>query len=54
MYVDKSVFKDENDKKNEAIDDAKKLHNRKEELNTLKSKAENSELEFDNKIVQEK
>jgi len=54
MYVDKSVFKSENDIKKEATDVHKKFHQHKEEVTTLNSKVENSVLDFDKEIVEEK
>lgn len=54
MYVDKSVFKSENDKKREATGDLKKLQHHKEELNILKNKTQNSELGVDKEIIQGK
>ncbi|MCJ7689750.1 MAG: hypothetical protein MUO60_10600 [Clostridiaceae bacterium] len=54
MYVDKSVFKSENDRKKEATGDVKKLQHHKEELNILKNKTQNSELGIDKEIIQDK
>lgn len=54
MYVDKSVFKSENDKKREATGDLKKLQHHKKELNILKNKTQNSELGVDKEIIQGK
>jgi hypothetical protein len=49
MYVDISVFKSENNKRKEAVGDAKMLHHKGE----LKSKVENSELGLDKDIVKD-
>lgn len=54
MFVDKSVFKNENDKKKEATGDVKKLHHHKEELNISKDKIQNSKLGIDKEIIQDK
>lgn len=54
MYVDKSVFKSENDISKEATDVHKKFHKHKEEVTILNSKVENSVLDFDKEIVEEK
>lgn len=54
MYVDKSVFKSENDIKIEATDVHKKFQKHKEEVTTLNSKVENSVLDLDKEIVEEK
>lgn len=53
MYVDKSVFKGENDKKQAALE-AKKHHYHKEELYISKGKVQNSELDVDKDIIEEK
>ncbi|MGK0469526.1 hypothetical protein [Clostridium sp.] len=54
MYVDKSVFKSENDKKEDATGDVKKLEHHKEEPNILKNKMQNGKLGVDKEIIQGK
>ncbi|MGH4118058.1 hypothetical protein [Clostridium sp.] len=54
MYVNKSVFKSENDKKKETTGDVEKLHHHKEEPNILKTKIQNSKLGLDKEIIQDK
>lgn len=54
MYVDKSVLKSENDIKKEATNVHKKFHKHKEEVTTLNNNVENSVLDFDKEIVEEK
>jgi stress response protein YsnF len=54
MYVDKSVFKSKNDKKEDATSDVKKHQLHKEEPNILKNKIQNGELGVDKEIIQEK
>lgn len=53
MYVDKSVFESENDKKQAALH-AKKHHYNKEEHYISKGKVQKSELHVDKDIIQEK